>query len=305
MTKKKIFLATINFNNSKTTLNFLKSLKNLNTEDIELHVIIVDNSTKEKLSIPKELSNFTNLIVLDPGENTGFTGGNNRAIKKALEENADYILIINNDVIVDKNLLSELLKRAEMDKSIGIVVPKIYFARGCEFHKERYKENELGRVFWYAGGVIDWENMIVSHRGVDLVDQGQYDKTEETDFATGCCMLVRNEVFREIGLLEDKYFLYFEDADFSQRVKSSSFKIIYEPKAILWHENAGSSSSGSSLQDYFMTRNRLLFGFKYAPSRTKVALFRESFKHLISGRKYQKKGVLDFYLKKFNKGSYL
>jgi GT2 family glycosyltransferase len=301
---KKVFVVSINFNNSDITLSFLRSLREIEKKEIELSVVIVDNSTKEKITIEENDFKDLNLKIITPEKNTGFAGGNNVGIKHALKNDADYVLVINNDVILDKNLLKELLKTIE-EKNAGIVVPKIYFAKGFEFHKERYKEKDLGKVFWYAGGKIDWKNMITCHLGVDEVDSGQLDKETETEFATGCCMLVKKEYFEKVGLFNEKYFLYYEDVDLSIRGKRHGYKIIYQPKAVLWHENAGSTGgSGSLLQDYFITRNRMLFGLRYAPVNTKLALVKESIKILTNGRENQKKGIRDFYLGRFGRGIY-
>jgi len=305
MKPDKIFVTAINFNDSDTTIRFLDSLKDQDKEGIDLNALIIDNSTKQKIKINKEnYSEYFNLKIIDPQDNLGFSGGHNMAIKEALISGANYVLIMNNDVVLDRKLILEMLKTIKNTETEGIVVPKIYFAKGYEFHKERYKKDDLGKVFWYAGGEIDWKNMISYHRGVDEVDKGQFNKQEETNFATGCCMLVKREVFEKVGLLDENYFLYYEDADFSQRVLAKGYKIIYAPKAILWHENAGSAGgSGSTLQDYFITRNRMYFGFKYAPLRTKIALIKESFLLLLKGRKNQKKGIKDFYFGKMGKGS--
>ena len=152
---------------------------------------------------------------------------------------------------------------------------------------------------------MDWNNVIGHHRGVDEIDRGQFDKTEETELATGCCMLLKKEVFEKVGMLDDKYFLYYEDADLSIRTKKKGFKIVYVSKSVIWHKNASSAGgSGSVLQDYYITRNRLLFGFRYSAIRAKFALLRESLALLINGRKWQKRGVLDFYLGKLGRGSY-
>ena len=156
---------------------------------------------------------------------------------------------------------------------------------------------------------MDGKNVLGHHRGVDEVDQGQYNKIEKTDFASGCCMLVRREVFEKaavpVGGFDERYYLYYEDADLSERAKLASFKILYAPKAILWHKNAGSAGgSGSSLQDYYITRNRLLFGMRYALLRSKIALLRESVGLLLNGRPWQNRGVIDFYLGRFGRGSY-
>ena len=117
--------------------------------------------------------------------------------------------------------------------------------------------------------------------------------------------MISREIFEKVGMFDENFFLYYEDADLSMRLKKQGFKIIYEPKAILWHKNAVATGSGSPLQDYYITRNRLVFGFRYAKPRVKVALFRESLKILINGRKWQKTGVRDFYLRKLGSGSYI
>ena len=152
---------------------------------------------------------------------------------------------------------------------------------------------------------MDWKNVIGFHRGVDEVDRGQYDQIEKTDFASGCCMLVKREIFEKVGFLDEKFFLYYEDSDFCERIRRRGYSIIYSPKAILWHKNAGSAGgSGSSLQDYYITRNRMLFGFRYARLRSKLALFKESIKLLAKGRYWQKRGILDFYLGRSGRGSF-
>ena len=298
----KVFVTLINYNSNKMTDDCLNSLNELNTSDFELNVVVVDNASKEKFTENHKYQNFT-LKIIRSEINLGFSGGQNLGIKQALENGAVYVLVLNNDVILDKDLIVELLKTFE-EKDCGIVSPKIYFARGHEFHKDRYKQEDLGSVIWYAGGQIDWQNVIASHIGVDEVDKGQYEQTGEIDFASGCCELIKREVFEKVGLFDERYFLYYEDNDLSQRVKKQGFKIYYQPKAMLWHLNAGSTGgSGSSLQDYYITRNRLLFGFSYATLRTKFALIRESIKNIISGRPWQKKGAMDFYLRRFGKGS--
>ncbi len=301
---QKVFISIINFNGRENTLDCLDSIKKINIDNFELYTVVIDNGSKEKLNLPKDYLGEIPLKIIESEVNLGFSGGHNKVIRYALENGADFVLILNNDTEVNKNLISELLKRFNGEK-IGITVPKIYFYPGFEFHKNRYKKDDLGKVFWYAGGKMDWDNVVGYHRGVDEVDHGQYEKIEETDFASGCCFLIKREVLGKVGLFDEKYFLYYEDNDLSQRVKRKGFKIIYNPKAIIWHKNAGSvGGSGSYLQDYYITRNRMLFGIKYAPLRSKLALLRESFKILINGRLWQKRGILDFYLMNLEKGSF-
>jgi GT2 family glycosyltransferase len=302
---KSIFVSVVNFNGEKNTLECIESLKKIDISDFKLTILVIDNNSSEKFDMQEGTFGKIEVKIIKNEKNFGFSGGHNVGIKYALENAADYVLILNNDIYVDPNFLTELLRVAAENRGTGILVPKIYFAPGFEFHKDRYSKEELGKVFWYAGGGIDWKNIIGSHRGVDEADKGQFDKTEETDIATGCCMLIKKEVFESIGYFDDKYFLYYEDADLSIRAKNKAFKIIYVPKSVIWHKNAGSvGGSGSALQDYYITRNRLIFGFRNAPVRSRLALFRESLRLIMSGRKWQKRGVIDFYLGKFGKGSY-
>lgn len=309
---KTVSIIILNFNGAKDTFVCLESIQKLQTPNYKLLTIVVDNGSKEKfkdsVSQRGEQSSkikIDELKILRTEENLGFSGGNNIGIRYALNHGADYVVVLNNDTILDKNLITELLHVADSDKKIGIASPKIYFAEGHEYHKDRYQKAQKGKVIWYAGGIMDWQNVIGFHRGVDEVDNGQYDTTDKTEFSTGCCMLVKKEVFEKVGYFDEKYFLYYEDADLSMRAKSAGFTIMYAPKAVVWHLNAGSvGGSGSILQDYYTTRNRLIFGMRYATFRSKIALLKESFRLLLAGRKWQRLGVRDFYCFCFGKGNF-
>lgn len=268
----------------------------LETRNWKLEIVLVDNASTDnsldliqKSKIKNQSDNFK-LKIIENNENLGFAEGNNVGIHYALENGADYVMLLNPDTLVDKNLLVHLIDFAETDDKIGILSPKIYFAPGFEYHHDRYKDSERGRVIWYAGGKMDWKNVLASHRGVDEMDQGQYDEVMETDFGTGCCLLVKSQVLQKIGFLDEQYFLYFEDNDFCQRAKKAGYQTYYAPKGYLYHLNAGSSKSGSDTQDYFISRNRMLYGMRYAPIRSKFALIKESLKLFLFGRNSQKKG---------------
>lgn len=299
----KIAIIILHFSHKDLTGQCLDSIAKLRTTGFILETIVVNNNPKENLESLKK--KFPKIVLLKSQKNSGFAGGNNLGIKKALKDKADFLFILNNDTLLDKNLLSSLVKTANKEKQSGIITPKVYFAPEHEFHYDRYQPQERGKVIWYAGGLIDWQNIICSHRGVDEVDHGQYDMLSETDFASGCAFFVKKEVFKKIGFFDENYFLYLEDVDFCQRAKKAGFKIFYEPKAKLWHINAGSSAVGSQLQDYYLSRNRLIFGLKYASLKTKFCLIKESLVLLRKGRVWQKIAVRDFYLRKFGQGSWL
>jgi len=295
---KKIFIVILNWNGKRDTLECLESVRKMETGGWEAETVVVDNASTDE-SVEEIKRRYKDITILRNDQNLGFAAGNNVGIKYALTHGADHVLLLNNDTLVEKNLINELLKVMEEDKTIGIVGPKIYFASGYEYHYSRYKDEERGRIIWYAGGKIDWQNVYAFHRGVDEVDHGQYEKGGETDFVSGCCMMIKKEVFEKIGLLDPKYFLYFEDNDFCQRAKKLGFKIFYAPKAIVYHKNAASSEKpGSVLHQYYQTRNRFLFGLRYAPWRSKLALLREGIKFLLRDG-IRRTATIDFFLRRF------
>ena len=303
----KIAIIVLNWNKPDLTINTVDSLLKITHHGFDFQIFLVDNgSSDNSISLFEERFSKQSLVkILQVGSNLGFVGGNNFGIKQSLKLGFDYVLLINNDVSVDPDFLSNLLKAAK-DK-YAISAPKIYFSPGCEYHHDRYSKSEIGHVLWFAGGQIDWNNIYGSHIGVDEVDHGQFDKINPNiDFLTGCCLLIQKDVFDQIGLLDEKYFMYLEDADFCQKAKKKGYKIAYIPQSKIWHINAGSSKSGGDLHDYFLTRNRLIFGLRYAKLRTKIALIKESIVQLVSPStaKWQKNGIIDFYIKKLGKGSW-
>lgn len=312
MIMKKVALITINYNGDKNLKKCLESLYKVVLSDIFLTIYVVDNKSKQEslASIEKYINSLPSkkqlkTVLIKNTNNSGFTGGNNLGISKAIEEENEFIMLLNDDTVVANDLILILVTTISLHPDAGAVVPKVYFAPGYEYHKDRYKENEIGKVIWYAGGKMDWNNLIGHNIGVDEVDKGQFNREEEIELLTGCCVIFKREVLERVGLLDDNYFMYYEDADFSLRLKKFGYRLYFEPRGIVWHKNAGSSGgSGSSLQDYYISRNRLYFGMTYAPFRTKVALLRESFRMLLHGRSWQKIGIRDYFLHNLKKGSY-
>lgn len=309
MTKVSVIVLT--WNGKEDTLECVKTLGELTIRNFQLSIIVVDNNSSDgtqkavrklfqQIQKPPQLE----CRLIENKKNFGFAEGNNIGMKYALDNKADYVMLLNNDTFVDKNLVADLVKEIKKYPKAGMISPKIYFAKGFEYHKKRYKKNELGRVIWYAGGDIDWNNVYGSNHGVDEVDKGQFGKVVDTGFATGCCMLFKSEVLERVGFFDKKYYAYVEDADFSQRVKKAGWRVLYTPHAKLWHKVGQTFGIGSEKNDYYITRNRLLFGFRHARLRAKLALLRESLRFLLNGRKWQKIGVRDFYLAKFGEGSW-
>ena len=293
----KISCIVLNHNLPDDTVNLMANLKN---QTVKPEIIVVDNgSSKECLEKIKTAQSDVRIIERD--FNDGVAGGYNAGIKDALKNKSDYIAVLNNDLIIEqKDYLEQMIKEAQKDNQVGIAGPLIYFARGYEYQKA---QEGKGKVIWYAGGITDWKNVYHSHRGVDEVDNGQYNKVEETDFITGAFMLFKREVFEKIGLFNEKYALYKEDVEICERAKRAGYKLLFVPQAKIYHKVSQTvgNAIGMGMNDYYLTRNRLMFGLTYAPVITKFALLRESVKLLFTGREKQKEGVKDFFLGRLGK----
>jgi hypothetical protein len=302
----KVAIIILNWNKADLTVETVNSVLNINHQNFSYQIFLIDNgSSDNSITVFQDKFGSNQKIKIIQNEtNLGFVGGNNNTIKQILKLDFDQILLLNNDVVVDPDFLTNLVKNTSKYSLLG---PKIYFAPGFEYHHDRYSKKDRGKVIWFAGGQIDWKNVYGSHIGVDEVDQGQYDQINNSvDYLTGCCLLINKKVIEKIGVLDEKFFMYLEDADFCQRAKKNDFKIAYIPDAKIWHINSGSSKTGGDLQNYFLTRNRLLFGFRYSKIKTKLALIKESFLQILnpSISKWQKIAIRDFYLQKFGKGSW-
>lgn len=303
---KSVAIVILNWNQPDLTIDTISSFLKISSKKFSYHLYLVDNASTDNSSQKffDQYKNNHKITLLKTKSNLGYAGGNNFAIKKALLINYDYVLIANNDILVSADFLEKLVETGQKNPS-SVLFPKIYFAPGYEYHQDRYQKKELGRVIWALGGKIDWNNVYASNIAIDEVDRGQFDhKDLKIDFISGCCLLVPSSAFKKIGLFDSKYFLYLEDVDFSQRAKKFGYKLHLVPDSIIWHLNSASSRPNSHLQNYFITRNRLLFGYKYAPIKTKFALFRESIRFLFSKDYWRRRAVFDYYLGRLGKGSW-
>lgn len=300
---KSVAIIILNWKQPQLTVDTIDSVLKIKHPNFNYKIILVDNgSPDDSVKIFKEKYQKNNLVkILESGFNLGYAGGNNFGINYALKKDFDYLMVLNNDVLVDPEFTKELVNKLSIYDIVG---PKIYFAPGYEYHKDRYQQKDLGKVIWSMGGQMDWDNIYGSNIDIDKVDHGQFNKINSNiDFISGCCFLAKREVFEKIGTFDKNYFMYLEDVDFCHRAKLAGFTLACTPKSIIWHVNSGSTKGPGHLQNYFITRNRMFFAYKYAKPRTKFAIFRESFKFLFKS-KWQRLAVIDFYLKRMEKGSW-
>jgi GT2 family glycosyltransferase len=242
--KPKVSIVLLNYNNHHFTIDCLKSLEHVMYPNFE--PIVVDNGSKEE-SINAVKQAFPETILLVTGKNQGFTGGNNVGIRYALEHGADYVMLLNNDTVVAPDMFDLMIEVMEKDPSIGVTGPMIYY----------YDSPEM---IWSIGGEIDWNSGTTRMLGLNEVDKGQYGLTPQpTDFITGCALLVRREVWEKVGLLDDNFFIYYEETEWCVRAGRGGFKLYYVPMAMMWHKISIEARAVSPWVYYYMTRNRLLF----------------------------------------------
>lgn len=290
-----ISLVIVHYNTEAETLACLRSLNQVETRGFRLQIVVWDNASKEPLVLPPSLQT-DRIELLRSESNLGFTGGNNQAIKHAISAyNSDYVVLLNSDTIVAPDFLQHLYDQSKRQPQWGFVAPKIYFAPGYEYHQQSYLAKDKGHVLWYAGGSIDWRNLSAFHRGTDELDQGQFDQQTTSDFATGCCILIPRRILETVGLLDERYFLYLEDVDWSLRVLAAGYQIGFCPESHVWHKNAGSSGgAGSAVHQYYQTRNRLVLFWRYSSLRTKATIARFAWQLLTHGVPPERQAVINW-----------
>lgn len=266
---KKLAIITVIFKNYTILDDYFATLSK--QTDTDFHVYAMD--------LTPEPQNYTYppFVTYIHDRNGGYAFGINQGVKKALIDGYEVVAPMNCDVTVKEDFVAHIKKGVEQNPS-SIIGAKIYYYPGFEYHKGRYEDSERGKVVWYAGGVTDWKNVFTTHRGVDEVDKGQYDKTEKTTFITGCFMAYDKSVVEKIGHWDESYFLYYEDADYCARAMNAKTPLIYDPSIVIWHKS-GQSTSGaaSTFQQNYLEKNRLKFGLKYATLRTKFHLLKNFF----------------------------
>lgn len=257
-------LITVNYNQNDITSEFLEALKQCRHIEKVLVVIIDVSDQEQKTAIPSILPH--QITVKE--KNGGYSYGVNAGIREALKHEATQFCVLNNDTAMQPDFIDAIQNTFKKYNAFG---GKIYYAKGYEYHKTKYTEQQLGNVLWYAGGHVDWKHAITTHRGVDDVDSKQYNDAEKTDFITGCLFCFDKKVFDQTGWWDEKYFLYYEDADYSERIKRAGYFLYYVPTIKLWHKNAQSTGgSGSLIHQKYQRNSQLRFAIKFAPLRTKL-----------------------------------
>lgn len=244
-----IAVIIINWNGYSLTHACLMSLRKVAYPNFKL--ILVDNGSVDG-SAKKLKKEFPEIDLIESKTNLGFTGGNNLGIEWALEKSFDYILLLNNDTIVEPDFLEPLIDFLENNPSYAAVQPKIMF------------EKERNKIWNAGGGYFRWLGMSWSI-GIGKEDLGQYQTEQDTAWITGCTILVRSKVIREIGMFDERFFAYYEDVDWSLRMKKHGYRLRYLPQSKIYHVAGASSNKPNHPKEgtvpavihYYRTRNHL------------------------------------------------
>lgn len=301
--KTRTGIVILHYSNLENVANCLRSIKKGKNAE-EFYPIIVSNGAEHSaLPLVDEFGDWIHVIMQK--KNLGFTGGNNLGLEWARQHCSDQaVILLNDDTLVAPDTLTTLRDTLLADEALGALCPLIYFAPGHEFHPG-YTKEEQGKVIWYGGGVIDWKEVVGFHQYVDELDRGQV-STHETPFATACCVALRWEALRQVGLFNKKAFLYWEDVELSFRLRKAGWKVQISPVTHMWHLNAGSGlGSGSALQVYYQTRNRFWFGWKFASRRTKLFLVKHALRLIRQGSPEEKRAILDWLQGRYGQNTHL
>ncbi len=293
----KVSIIVVNWNNKKDTAECLNSL--LQVDYPNFQVLLVDNgSTDGSAAFFRE--HYPGLKMIENKANLFFAEGNNVVLRQLMESDTDYFFLVNNDTIVDKNILRELVKISESSPDIGIVGPKIYY----------YQPNN---VIWHAGGRLNYWRCDFGSIGIRQEDRGQFDQVRDVDYVAGCGLLIKKEVVCQIGFLDSSYVMYMDDPDWCVRAKKKGYRIVYVPAAKMWHKISASTGGGlTPFKAYYKGKNTIKFFWKYAKwyhwltiplfagVQLAAGLGRELKKGNIRILKPMLKGVIDYFKEKWN-----
>ena len=250
-----VYIVVLNWNGREDTLACLRSLEPVWNERTK--GIVVDNGSSD--GTPDAVREaFPGVEVLEVGKNLGFTGGNNIGLRLALDREADYVLLLNNDTIVDPGFLREMLPVATVSEEIGFVSPKIYFLDPPD-------------LLWFAGAKFSTVTGYGRVIGYREPDRGQHDAVRTIDRPCGCAVLVSRRLCREAGLMDDGLFLYADEVEWMLRARKLGFRACYAPKAKVWHKVSASVGRESHPDAfYYGVRNTLYALNTHAPCGNRI-----------------------------------
>ena len=242
----KVGIVTVTYNSETVIEGFMKSLLAQTYQRFVLYVVdnLSQDNTINKLT---QYTNLLDMVIFRNSNNAGVAAGNNQGIERALSDGCSHVLLINNDTEFNDNLIQKLLEFMK-DSNCDITVPKMM-----------YHDNPA--LFWFAGGYLSTMRAYSGvHEGSNTIDHGQFDTPRRITYAPTCCMLVKAEVFSSIGLMDEKYFIYYDDTDFCLRATRKNIQMFYVPTTVLTHKVSsltGGKHSKFALR--YLIRNKVYY----------------------------------------------
>jgi len=257
----------LNWNGKQDTLECLDSIGKIAYQNLD--VIVVDNGSNDDsvIAIQKK---FPEVNILQTGKNLGYAGGNNYGIRHAITTGADYILILNNDIVVDPDLVKKFLEATLSVSELAIFAAKIYYF-------------SQPQKIWYAGARRVGSTAHFTHIGQGSIEKdNQFNTIAETDYACGCAIFFDKKVIEKIGYFDEKFYLTYEEADFCYRARKEGVKSYIVPGAKIWHKVSISfGGEESPLFRYFISRNKLLWAEKNLPISQRFLIYLRACKEFL------------------------
>lgn len=245
----------MNYNGKEYNHDCIESILK-NQVDAEYSIMVIDNASTDGSmdELSREYATDKRVILHRFESNRGFAAANNVGIRAALQDHIDYIMLLNNDTVIAKDMLQRLLECADRHVN-SVITPKIF----C---------NTPENVIWAAGGSLSRFLKKPKQIGEGCIDQGQFDEENSITFATGCCVFFSYKVVERVGLMDETYFLYYEDTDWSIRTTKAGVEMYYCPEALMWHMVSGSTKGNKNPAcSYYITRNFPQYIYKNVHSR--------------------------------------
>ena len=286
-----VIAVILNTNRRDDTLACLRSLAESTYDN--LAVMVLDNASTDG-SVEAIRTEFPDVQIVPLSENKGYAGNNNVGIRLALEQGADWVFVLNEDTLLAPDCVERLMEAGESDPRVGIVGPMVYHADEPD-------------VIQSAGGLFDryWRP---KHAGQNEPDTGQFSTVRSVEWVTGCALMIRRETVEDIGLLDERFFYYWEETEWCFRAGKHGWRILHVPQARLWHKGVQRDYKPSPAVTYYNTRNRLLFLAKHHAPLTAwlVAWFevlrplaswtiRPKWEHMRQHRRASMHGLRDFF----------
>lgn len=267
MSEPHIIVVILNSNRRDDCLDCLASISRSCYDNYRV-VVLNNGCDPDALQALHAAAPFAQMVELI--ENRGYAGNNNVGLELALAQGADWVFLLNEDTVIGPDCLRHLAAVGNADPGIGIVGPMVY-------------HDDERDVIQSAGGILSRWNWQPAHCGQNTVDRGQFEGTRPVDWVSGCAMLVRRALVEQIGMLDERFFLYWEEVDWCLRARKHGWKIIQVPHAKIWHKGVQREYSPTPSVTYYTTRNRfLLLAKHHAPPAAWLASCAQTLRTLVS-----------------------